>query len=1001
MDPAVKEVKHDEAHVSTNNPNTVKAVPTLLLVPRSKKGLDLSKKPFKLRADYLADFVAAGALADLCAPSPLGATGGTLKGVEQRFYVDLAVPDGKGKFFAHRKITAFVPEAAGKKVKIRWEVIEPKDKGIAGFGLKSGFKEKMETETDADGLSEVTLVYALHKYQENNKKSKITVKATIALTSTESSTQQLALQIARNNDIAKLEEIYEPSAAGSLGNHLLVHQPGNEVESDAVKDLNHLLNQVVSRHKNVEYKFIYQDGKYGDRTKNAVEQFTTNFRRVTKAHWPYDLSTVGAYECLKEYIANEYAPFDYAKNIGAVVDRRLLIGKERCSTEKFEPDKIDGLLELKEAVVDRLIAAMRGMAQRYFDCDLPWLHLTSDAPYIPGKKPLDLVEATIDNLEILDEPGGKPKLEDGLKLVLLRGDRRVMLGADRAESPKFYKIRLRGEKPDFITGWVDINKAAPVAQVNSKASKTPADVYAEPDGDPLTDADGKQVTLKDGDRVPKLETQDVDGVVWCKVPARFKQLVWVKKNSGIKEVIEFGAAEVQLYDFRGVPIRDHNKKPVNLKKTRRDYIRDFFIDPPHLSLEPPPPSSPYHLVGPLSFEKPEAAGYMWEFKHERGTACVKAFDLGLQRYWVAVPRQASGTKMYSQPSEEHPLCDPYDKHLDFSNENVHEFYMGEDLRPLDNRVEGGVHWFQFKVEVTVRAWVREDALAGSASEDRPVDEDHGDCGAANHDIGSQTYGVAYGYGCKDTPERFRERLLGIFPAPEGGVKHHRIPVGAKKPGAIMHWDEYSRTQRVGLHEASLFNPENPKDWAGIDCSGFVQTCVTWATFDWPADGLRIVPEAIVKRMIPDKHGAVSGGVECGASSVFGIYARKMPFEGKKGDPAAWLRGGDILANKGHIVLTEGDADSLELIAADPPKTAKNQPAPPPPGPAGETDPLQTPGTMSALKSNRFFVLNAHGVAFERKPPVFTRKTIKMPQRWWGVTLGDSVEAGRIFIWLDQ
>ena len=202
------------------------------------------------------------------------------------------------------------------------------------------------------------------------------------------------------------------------------------------------------------------------------------------------------------------------------------------------------------------------------------------------------------------------------------------------------------------------------------------------------------------------------------------------------------------------------------------------------------------------------------------------------------------------------------------------------------------------------------------TEDRFQAEDLGDYG--NQD---GSFGVAYSFGCKNTPEDFIQRLQVQLPEDKGQFKRHRIGDGVA--GDILRWDEYSIGQRVCLRDEYLFNPENPRDWAGIDCSGFAQNCTTYATFRPEGETERIVPETVVKDL------KKTPGAEVGASAAIGNYARLMSYDKGNDGETHFLRGGDILTTESHIVIVDGTADQIVLVPPDAP------PDPPPDDP----DPL--------------------------------------------------------------
>jgi hypothetical protein len=539
----------------------------------------------------------------------------------------------------------------------------------------------------------------------------------------------------------------------------------------------------------------------------------------------------------------------------------------------------------------------------------------------------------------------------------------------------------------------------------------PPVVYRKKGGEALKDASGKDIkgseTLKDASgKDVKLEATEGVPIIleeegWCKVPARFQQLVWVKATSKISASLTFGEQKVQLYDSSGVPLVYADNMPVQLYSTTALYIRTFFVErPADLLVESPPPEPEVALLSP---EDARTWGWMLEFEHPltKTRACVVEGSPGVVKSsFVAQPSQDKGTMMYWDSRDDCPLLDPYGEPIEFCMHTVHELWIGDAEHKLvstSSRVVGEVQWVEFSVMLTVEGWVKKEELRdweNAFAVHRKVDSDkaHGKCGALTKDqSGNMTYGVAYGFGCKDTPERFKARLEGAYPPPKDKVKvkHHRIPAGTAPNGDILHWAEYSRFQRVGLHQVLQDNPERPAEWAGVDCSGFVQNCVTSAKY--PGSEVRIVPESLLPEVKviegQDNRGkriyAFTGAV--GASSSTGTYARTMDLKKTDGDLGAWLRGGDIVASKEHIVLVAGaDADHMQIEA--PPLTST------------DVDPLKTPGTMEHLENSRFWVLNAYGMY--RGASDCTRKTIKMPQSWWLKGLHKGQTHCRIWIWFN-
>ena len=152
-------------------------------------------------------------------------------------------------------------------------------------------------------------------------------------------------------------------------------------------------------------------------------------------------------------------------------------------------------------------------------------------------------------------------------------------------------------------------------------------------------------------------------------------------------------------------------------------------------------------------------------------------------------------------------------------------------------------------------------------------------------------GVAYGYGCKDLPARFSDRLTKNPLAPPGN--------GANDPTRIAHWDEYEDGHKVGIHQAE-YSAAAATRYTGCDCSGFTQNSITEARFPVPHSDQRVLPESIMKAI------KIQGGgpIDCiPAAHYVGAsrYVRAVPVPAPADASKRWVRQGDVLATTGHIV----------------------------------------------------------------------------------------------------
>ena len=410
---------------------------SIQLVPRSKGGVSF-KSPPQLDATYLPEFKIES--------SPIGPPN-AFKSLETRFYIDLAP---KSSLIAKRRITAIVTEngkpASGKQVK--WERVDG----------SSNLKFEKDTTSADKGLAEVTITHKVEQVAPEDRA--LTIRATVIGIPTPVQAT-ISLTITRNDDVSSLDEVIANPAREGEADAILVYQPSasSGVKSSAVGTpdddqflgLQHILNQVVSRHKGISsFKFLFQDGIYGDGTKNAVKQFITGFAGIKPTDWPYNLKDIGVYKSLKDYVNKEYAPFKYED--GLIVDRRLLIGKKKDDT----PANIDGLLELKTGVVDKLIPGMRTKAEEYLNCDVFWLHRPKHDPYKKGDKPDNGshpgMVLTKQVVTVMDSAGGSPLTDAaGAPITLPNGTRSAWLDDDTDVHGKTWRnVRVSASQD----GWV-------------------------------------------------------------------------------------------------------------------------------------------------------------------------------------------------------------------------------------------------------------------------------------------------------------------------------------------------------------------------------------------------------------------------------------------------------------------------------------------------------------------------------------------------------------------
>jgi hypothetical protein len=409
---------------------------SIVVVLRSRQGFDSSTE---LKVDYLFQF-----LPTQCPIGPAKA----FKNLETRFYIDLATKEG-ALWYAKRKITAVV-KVDGQPADCRWvhwEKISGSDHLM--FDVGGTGQPTVDVPTDNNGLAEVTIRHVVENVSKDDRS--VWLRATV-LGASPPVQGDVELKITRNDDVSSLEDVMKDPAREGLADAILVFQPTAEVESKAVgavgddrssfnKGLNHLLNQVVSRHKGVAYSFIDEDGLYGDKTKTAVQQFITNFISVVTSDWPYNLSSVGVYRTLQDYVNLEYAPFAYQD--GLIVDRHLLIGTQKNDNAA----DIDGLQELKTGVVDKLVDEMKRVALDYINSRTFWLHRPGDDPHVPTNEVGAVVIAA--NVQAKSQANGSTMVDASGAAVIIQAGRAVCLEQTKVGTTDWYRVQLSDQ-----SGWV-------------------------------------------------------------------------------------------------------------------------------------------------------------------------------------------------------------------------------------------------------------------------------------------------------------------------------------------------------------------------------------------------------------------------------------------------------------------------------------------------------------------------------------------------------------------
>lgn len=331
-------------------------------------------------ANYLPDFFPAG--------SPASS-------IEARFYVDITTADG-GQQLGHRHLTAFVekleegedaefkPES-GKNVKWTLE----KGSNLVRFRAVGGgaLSNELTLATDGDGYAEVVITHPAQSVAQGD--ARVVIRAEIDAGPDKDGQDRVeffetSLAITRNDSITDIDDIARKN--NNDADHIWVCQTDNfSARNPGIVDLQELLNEVVSRHRGIaNFDFLRLDGIFRldaatamNDTRLAIRRYLDNFTNVSGADYPYDLSNINISPNLTAYLRAEY-DFDATTNDnrGKIVDRRLLVG----TTWDITPANIDGLLELKEGVVDRLITSMENTANDYMNENTFWLHRAIHQP---------------------------------------------------------------------------------------------------------------------------------------------------------------------------------------------------------------------------------------------------------------------------------------------------------------------------------------------------------------------------------------------------------------------------------------------------------------------------------------------------------------------------------------------------------------------------------------------------------------------------------------------
>lgn len=271
---------------------------------------------------------------------------------------------------------------------------------------------------------------------------------------------------------------------------------------------------------------------------------------------------------------------------------------------------------------------------------------------------------------------------------------------------------------------------------------------------------------------------------------------------------------------------------------------------------------------------------------------------------------------------------------------------------------------------------------------------------ANHSENTGIFGsrgVAYSYARKDLPFEFQRFMQRNNPRPQSRDVN-------LIDTSILCWEEYENGNKPGREDGD----PGENNWTGVDCSGFVQNCLTHAMFEiydldragritpryadfenaHATNDDRIIPQSFMVR-ITKNAGGWYGPNDCiPADGFVDNYARQMPYNSLD-EERQWLDQGDLIATGNHIAFV-----------------AERQP--------------------DSIRHHReFFIYNAYGeyychnetagsdiqtAAFIINPDPsrpntviptgqFIRKVMKMKFKWWGIQCdGNGVMLGRVYFW---
>jgi len=370
-----------------------------------------------------------------------------IKGFEHRLYIDFATQVG-GRWLAQRKLSVvclyrrplgqYLPAAnvpvtltrspAGCRLQFK------RPDGTFADDLTGAARPT----TNGQGIAEITIAHPTVIVPQAERSVEITASADVpelgrdghsTSTTTVNMTATLIIRLARNDEAARVEDVYDDPAQPDSADRIWAFQPtAPEPRSDGIRRLQEALNEVVSRHRAVPLPapaagstLIELNGVFNDETRKFVSWYLEHFVGVhAGGDYPYELRNIGPDPDLLTYVQEDYVPFDprTTANRGRIVDRRFLVGESRDNT----PAQIDGLWELYEGVVLPLQQQARAYGQTYLDCDRFWLHRPIHTPYVPGPDQVFVCGAAGLQLRVAPAPAAALLQQNGAPVGLADGE---------------------------------------------------------------------------------------------------------------------------------------------------------------------------------------------------------------------------------------------------------------------------------------------------------------------------------------------------------------------------------------------------------------------------------------------------------------------------------------------------------------------------------------------------------------------------------------------------